>query len=87
MLLDSNSDWALETKRMIDLEGGTSEIIQADATDEDSVREAVARAVKLFGAVHILINIGSLAYISLYNTLGLIAGSWRHECKRRCHDC
>lgn len=57
-LVDFNPDWARETKRMIDEEGGTSEVIQADVTDEESCKTAVARTVELFGAVHILVNIG-----------------------------
>lgn len=43
---------------MIDEEGGISEIIQCDVTDEGSCRKAVAKTVELFGAVHILVNIG-----------------------------
>lgn len=57
-LLDYNLEWAQETKRMIDAEGGISEAIQTDVTDEESVRQAVAKTVELFGAVHILVNIG-----------------------------
>jgi NAD(P)-dependent dehydrogenase (short-subunit alcohol dehydrogenase family) len=60
-LVDLNPDWARETKRMIDEEGGISETIQADVTDEESCRAAVARTVELFGAVHILVNIGGWA--------------------------
>ncbi|EQB54180.1 dienelactone hydrolase [Colletotrichum gloeosporioides Cg-14] len=55
-LLDLNEDWARETKRMIDEEGGTSEIIQTDVSKEDSCRDAVSMTVELFGAVHILVN-------------------------------
>ncbi|KAK1856061.1 short-chain dehydrogenase reductase sdr [Colletotrichum chrysophilum] len=55
-LLDLNEDWARETKRMIDEEGGTSEIIQTDVSKETSCRDAVSRTVELFGAVHILVN-------------------------------
>lgn len=43
---------------MIDAEGGISEAIQTDVTDEESCKKAVARTVELFGAVHILVNIG-----------------------------
>lgn len=43
---------------MIDEEGGTSEVIQTDVTDEESCRKAVAKTVELFGTVHILVNIG-----------------------------
>lgn len=57
-LADYNVEWAEETKRMIDLEGGTSEVIQADVTDEASCQYAVARAIEIFGTVHILVNIG-----------------------------
>ncbi|KAJ6023599.1 uncharacterized protein N7446_013963 [Penicillium canescens] len=46
-----------ETKRMIDLEGGVSEVVQADVTDEESCKNAVAKTVELFGTVNILVNI------------------------------
>jgi len=58
-LLDFNVEWATETKRMIDEEGGTSVVIQTDVTNEDSCRNAVAKTVELFGTVHILVNIGT----------------------------
>lgn len=45
---------------MIDEEGGISEVIQADVTDEESCKNAVAKTVELFGPVHILVNIGTL---------------------------
>lgn len=57
-LLDYNLEWAAETKRMIDAEGGISEVIKTDVTDEDSCRNAVAKTVAMFGTVHILVNIG-----------------------------
>lgn len=57
-LIDFNVDWAKETKRMIDEEGGVSEIIQADVSSEESCKNAVAKTIDLFGAVHILVNIG-----------------------------
>ncbi|KAL2277583.1 hypothetical protein FJTKL_15333 [Diaporthe vaccinii] len=57
VLLDNNLEWVQETKRMIDAEGGISEAIQTDVTDEESCRKAVARTVEQFGAVHILVNI------------------------------
>jgi NAD(P)-dependent dehydrogenase (short-subunit alcohol dehydrogenase family) len=46
---------------MIDVEGGTSEVIHADVTDEESVKNAVLKTVRLFGAVHILVNIGKFS--------------------------
>lgn len=59
-LVDFNVDWAKETKRMIDEEGGVSEVIQADVTTEESCKNAVAKTVSLWGALHILVNIGTL---------------------------
>jgi len=59
-LLDLNIDWAKDTKRMIDEEGGVSEIIQCDVTNEESCKKAVAKTLELWGAVHILVNIGEL---------------------------
>jgi NAD(P)-dependent dehydrogenase (short-subunit alcohol dehydrogenase family) len=44
---------------MIDEEGGISEVIQADVTSEEACRKAVERTVDLWGAVHILVNIGT----------------------------
>lgn len=60
-LLDFNVEWANETKRMIDEEGGISEVIQTDVTKEESCKAAVAKTVELFGAVHILVNIGEFS--------------------------
>ncbi|KAI0201396.1 hypothetical protein F4808DRAFT_459887 [Astrocystis sublimbata] len=56
-LIDLNIDWAKETKRMIDEEGGISEVIQADVASDESCKNAVALTVQLWGAVHILVNI------------------------------
>ncbi|KAJ7487913.1 hypothetical protein FB451DRAFT_1225907 [Mycena latifolia] len=56
-LLDYNVEWAQETKRMIDDEGGVSEVIKCDVTQEASCEAAVKKTVELFGAVHILVNI------------------------------
>ncbi|KAK4939857.1 hypothetical protein LTR10_019925 [Elasticomyces elasticus] len=56
-LLDLNTEWAQETKSMIDSEGGTSEVIQVDVTDEQSVKSAVAKTIDIFGTVNILVNI------------------------------
>lgn len=57
-LLDFNEQWAQDTKEMIDAEGGISEVITVDVTKEESVKQAVARTVELFGRVDILVNIG-----------------------------
>ncbi|CAH0056826.1 unnamed protein product [Clonostachys solani] len=56
-LVDFNVDWAKETKRMIDEEGGVSEVIQADVTNEASCQNAVNKTVELFGGLQILVNI------------------------------
>ncbi|KFY57870.1 hypothetical protein V496_06321 [Pseudogymnoascus sp. VKM F-4515 (FW-2607)] len=56
-LVDFNVEWAQETKRMIDEEGGISEVIQADVTDEESCKNAIAKTVASFGSVNILVNI------------------------------
>jgi NAD(P)-dependent dehydrogenase (short-subunit alcohol dehydrogenase family) len=63
-LVDFNVAWANETKRMIVEEGSGGEsgsnviVVQADVTDEDSCKRAVETTVEVFGAVHILVNIG-----------------------------
>eukprot|EP00914_Ancora_sagittata_P028473 GHVO01056190.1.p2 GENE.GHVO01056190.1~~GHVO01056190.1.p2 ORF type:complete len:131 (-),score=7.99 GHVO01056190.1:356-748(-) len=57
-LVDYNEAWAQETKRMIDEEGGISEVVQADVTSEESCKNAVQKTVELSGKVHILVNIG-----------------------------
>jgi len=79
-LVDYNVEWAQETKRMIDEEGGVSEVILADVTDEESCRNAVAKTVELFGTLNILVNIGMS---SSRQTLNLDANRhswcwWRH---------
>lgn len=69
-LLDFNVEWATETKRMIEAEGGISEVIQTDVTDEASCKNAVAKTVELFGTVHILVNIGTSC--TLYLCVGAV---------------
>jgi NAD(P)-dependent dehydrogenase (short-subunit alcohol dehydrogenase family) len=50
---------------MIDLEGGVSEVVQADVTDEESCKNAVAKTVELFGTLDILVNIGNFSFANL----------------------
>ncbi|ORX95663.1 hypothetical protein BCR34DRAFT_628992 [Clohesyomyces aquaticus] len=70
-LVDYNFAWAQETKRMIDEEGGISEVIQADVTSEESCNKAVQKTVELFGKVHILVNIGkSSEWIGVGGAIG-----------------
>ena len=58
-LLDMNVDWAMDTKRVIDEEGGVSQVIQCNVTDEESCKNAVAKTIELWGMLHILVNIGT----------------------------
>jgi NAD(P)-dependent dehydrogenase (short-subunit alcohol dehydrogenase family) len=57
-LIDHNVEWAKETKRMIDEEGGISEVIEADVTNEESCKHAVEKTVQIFGTLNILVNVG-----------------------------
>lgn len=57
-LLDFNEQWAQDTKEMIDAEGGSSEVVKVDVSNEESVKQAVQRTVDLFGRIDILVNIG-----------------------------
>lgn len=57
VLVDNNLAWANETKQMIDSEGGTSTVMQADVTDEAACQRVVQRTVALFGALHVLVNV------------------------------
>ena len=58
-LLDFNVQWAQDTKEMIDAEGGISEVVQVDVTDEKSVQQAMEKTVELWGRIDILVNIGA----------------------------
>ena len=46
---------------MINAEGGISEVIKTDVTDEESCKSAVAKTIELFGTIHILVNIGEIS--------------------------
>ncbi|KAL0576950.1 hypothetical protein V5O48_005021 [Marasmius crinis-equi] len=56
-LLDYKLEAAQETKKMIDAEGGVSEVIQCDVSDEAACKAAVEKTVELFGKVNILVNV------------------------------
>lgn len=79
-LVDFNKEWAFETKRMIDEEGGISEVIHADVTIEESCKTAVARTIELFGAVHILVNVGKRITTPLNHSISLNSCSWDWGC-------
>lgn len=64
---------------MIDEEGGISEVIQADVTKEESCKNAVDKTVELWGAVHILVNIGKLPDNMLLHNNNRLS-SWRWWC-------
>lgn len=53
----------MDTKEMIDAEGGESVVVQADVTDEGSIENAVTKAVKTYGKIDILVNIGKLTFL------------------------
>jgi len=75
-------DWAKETKRMIDEEGGISEVIQADVTSEESCKNAIDKTVELWGALHILVNIGRLKDMRNYIERHILTSenSWCWRC-------
>jgi NAD(P)-dependent dehydrogenase (short-subunit alcohol dehydrogenase family) len=56
VVADRNLDAAKETVAMIEAEKGEAAAVQADVTDEDSVRRLVEAAISAFGAIDILHN-------------------------------
>lgn len=48
---------------MIDSEGGISEVVQVDVTDEKSVQQAMEKTVELWGRIDILVNIGAWQFL------------------------
>jgi len=56
VLVDSNYESALETKALIDAEGGTSLPVQADVTRQEDCDDFVRTAVEAYGRVDILHN-------------------------------
>lgn len=64
-------------------EGGISEVIRADVTDEESCKNAVAKTVELYGALYILVKIGKMNVSSNRRILSDARswGCWHHgEC-------
>src|SRR3984957_8209684 len=55
-LVDTTAQWAEETQRLIDAEGGTSQIIAGDVSDPACCQSIVARTVDAWGRLDILIN-------------------------------
>ena len=56
VLVDTVSEWAEATARIIADEGGEATAATADVTNPDDCRNAVAAAVERYGALHILHN-------------------------------
>jgi NAD(P)-dependent dehydrogenase (short-subunit alcohol dehydrogenase family) len=55
-ILDGRLEWAAETQKIVEREGGESVLIEADVSDEASCRAAVERTVETFGGLHVLVN-------------------------------
>ncbi|GAB1196516.1 hypothetical protein APSETT444_005788 [Aspergillus pseudonomiae] len=79
-LVDYNVEWAQETKRMIELEGGISEVVQTDVTDEESCKNAVSKTVELFGTVNILVNIVGVGG-AMGDATKVDLGAWERDFK------
>ena len=56
MLVDKNLDSALETKSMIEKEGGESFVFEADIVREDDCRKIADKCVEIYGRIDILVN-------------------------------
>ena len=55
-LIDQTPAWAEATKAMIDKDGGTSMVVEADVTNAASCNAAVETTVKAWGHLDILVN-------------------------------
>jgi NAD(P)-dependent dehydrogenase (short-subunit alcohol dehydrogenase family) len=55
-LVDTVARWADETKRLIDAEGGVSQIVEGDVSVPASCQAVVARTMKAWGRLDILVN-------------------------------
>src|SRR5882757_5845593 len=53
-LVDTTAQWAEETKRLIDAEGGVAQIIEGDVSAAASCQAIVARTVEKWGRLDIL---------------------------------
>ncbi len=57
VLVDQRRDWAEQTRRIIDREGGEAILVEADVSDDGSCGEAIRRALDAYGGVDILVNV------------------------------
>jgi len=56
MLVDSVAEWAGQTAAMIAAEGGTSETVEGDVSDDAACGAIVARTIAAWGRLDILVN-------------------------------
>lgn len=56
MLVDRDLDAAMETKALIDKDGGKSFVFQADVTNEENCREIARVCDETYGGIDILVN-------------------------------
>jgi len=55
-LVDTIAQWAEETKRLIDAEGGTAQIVAGDVSVAAACQAIVARSIEAWGRLDILVN-------------------------------
>jgi NAD(P)-dependent dehydrogenase (short-subunit alcohol dehydrogenase family) len=55
-LVDTVAEWVEETARLIEAEGGISQIVQGDVSDAASCQAMVARTIAAWGRLDILVN-------------------------------
>src|SRR3954462_10275069 len=60
-LVDTVAQWAEETRRLIEAEGGVCQIVEGDVSDPNACRTIVARTVDAWGRLDILVNNVGLA--------------------------
>jgi len=60
-LVDTVAQWAEETRRLIEAEGGVCQIVEGDVSDPASCRNIIARTVEAWGRLDILVNNVGLA--------------------------
>ena len=53
---DIMDDWAKETVRLVEAQGGTATVAACDVTKEDDVQAAIATAVSSFGRLDVMFN-------------------------------
>lgn len=59
--VDLRPEWCAETVRLVDEQGGTAIVVEADVVDSDAVTRAVATAVSSFGRLDVMFNNAGIA--------------------------